>query len=311
MLYGGGNSNALLDETGSVGAVDVGDAPSGSSIQRADLAGTWEINPNPGPGTLAFTAQAANLMISEVFYDAPGPDSSLEWVELFNPGPAPVNLSGWSLGWGGADYTYGQLQLSGTIGAGETFLVGGPVSTSTNSNPVLDLAVAFAPELQNSGTPADGIALYNLPVTSVTASTIPVDVVIYGGDNTNELVDETGAVGITDVGDASPGQSIERTDAAGTWQIQPAPSPGTTPITPGALHISLRINSADPVTGQVQIELALSVAATVAIESSETLQPGSWRHETTTTLEAGTHSVPVTVIPGPEKLFFRAVEAVP
>jgi hypothetical protein len=40
-----------------------------------------------------------HLVISEVFYDASqtGTDSHYEWVEVFNPTDAPVDLAGWRL----------------------------------------------------------------------------------------------------------------------------------------------------------------------------------------------------------------------
>ena len=42
---------------------------------------------------------AGHVVISEVMYDPPqtGVDSDYEWVELFNPTGAPVDLSGWKL----------------------------------------------------------------------------------------------------------------------------------------------------------------------------------------------------------------------
>lgn len=48
VIYGDMNVSGLIDETGMVGAVDVGDAPGGSSIRMLDDL-SWEINPAPSP----------------------------------------------------------------------------------------------------------------------------------------------------------------------------------------------------------------------------------------------------------------------
>ena len=243
VVYGGANDNGLIDETGVAHAPDVADAPSGSSIERVDLAGVWQVQAAPGPGTTPLVAgggggggtgggggSGAALVLSEVFYDASGSDSGLEWVEIYNPGSTAVDLSGWSLGNGGSDYTYSTLQLTGTIGPGATFVVGGPLSGVSNANPVFDQAVDFSPDFQNGGSTADGVALFDVPAASITASTVPVDAVVYGTTNSSGLIDETGTAAAPDVGSASPGSSLERLDLAGTWQVQSAPNPGATPL---------------------------------------------------------------------------------
>ncbi|NNL54002.1 MAG: hypothetical protein HKP32_02485, partial [Woeseia sp.] len=176
---------------------------------------------NSGPNT---------VYLSEVFYDAPDSDNGFEWVELYNSGAYPVDLAAYSLGSGGTDYTTSKLQLSGTIEPGATFVVGGPKSKSKNSDPDYDLEDDFSPDLQNSGSTADGMALFNVPASAITASTVPVDAVIYGDSNNNDLIDETGSAGGPDVGDAPAGSSVERIDLAGSWQIQSEPTPNNTPF---------------------------------------------------------------------------------
>lgn len=177
---------------------------------------------------IAASAQLADLSIAEVFYDAPSSDDQLEWIELVNEGDVAVDLAGWSLGWGGADYTSGHQALEGTIDAGDRFVVGGPLSTADNASPVFGLPVDLESDLQNSGATADGVALFDVPVEEVLAETVPVSVVVYGGANTSGLLDETGAVAAVDVEDAPGGASIER-DADGIWRVQSAPTPGAPP----------------------------------------------------------------------------------
>ena len=173
------------------------------------------------------------MAAAEVFYDDAGADDGLEWVELYNAGSTTVDLSGFSLGSGGSDYTASTIQLSGSIAPGTTFVVGGPFAQTSNGQPSYDQSVDWNPDIQNSGSTADGVALFDVPAASVTSSTCPVDAVIYGSSNTNGLLDEGCAAGAVDVGDASSGETIERTTVGGAWQIQATPSPGTTPLAGG------------------------------------------------------------------------------
>lgn len=48
----------------------------------------------------------------------------------------------------------------------------------------------FSPDLQNTGSAGDGVALFDVPAASITGSTVPVDAVIYGPNNNNGLIDE-------------------------------------------------------------------------------------------------------------------------
>lgn len=77
--------------------------------------------------------------------------------------------------------------------------------------------VDFTPDIQNSGSTADAVALF-APGANVLTDT-PIDAVIYGGANTNGLIDETGLPGAVDVADAPAGYSIARTSLAGDWVV--------------------------------------------------------------------------------------------
>ncbi|MEM8962923.1 MAG: lamin tail domain-containing protein [Acidobacteriota bacterium] len=234
VIYGINNSNDLIDTTGAIGTVDVGDATSGRSIERTAL-GTWQIQTSPTPNSSpacggSGSGGTPDLVLTEVYYDASGGDNGLEWIEIKNIGTGSADLSGYSLGWGGGDYTYGTLQLSGTLAAGAVFVVGGTTSNGDNHNPTFDQSANFSPDLQNSGSVADGVALFDVPETSITALTVPIDAVVYGTTNSNGLIDETGSASTPEVGDAPAGDSIERTDAAGSWQIQGTPNPGSSSV---------------------------------------------------------------------------------
>ncbi len=173
-------------------------------------------------------AQAPNgVFLTEIYYDHPSTDSGYEWVELYNTSLASIDLSSYCLGNGGTNYTYSLVQLTGTIAADQVFVVGGPLSVAENGNPTFDLPIDFNPDFQNGGDESDGVALFNVPCSSVTPSTVPIDAVIYDSPNTNNLLDETGTSGQPDVGDAPAGSSITRNsrNSGSAWTITANPSP--------------------------------------------------------------------------------------
>ena len=164
------------------------------------------------------------LLISEVYYDSPGGDDGNEWIEIYNGTDAEIDLSTFSLGYGGGSYTNGVYQLAGTIPAGGCFVVGGLNSIPENGEPTFDQPEDFNPDMQNSGTRADAVGLFNVPASEITPETIPIDSVLYGTENQDGFLNSNGEVSAVDVGDAPGGSSIERV-AIGQWQIQGAPSP--------------------------------------------------------------------------------------
>ena len=108
--------------------------------------------------------------------------------------------------------------------------MGGPTSEALNFNPTFDQQINFSPDFQNvTDTTADGVALFNVTASSITSSTVPIDAVIYGTNNDNDLLDETGNPGTVDVGDAPAGSSIQRTSLS-TWAINSNPNPGNSPF---------------------------------------------------------------------------------
>ena len=165
------------------------------------------------------------VVLSEVFYDADtgsAGDNGLEWVEIYNGTGAPIDLAGYTITWGGTSTTAETMGLSGTIMPGGCFVVGGPTSSADNYSPMLDLATDFSPDIQNSGDTSDVVALFD--TTSVSGAT-PIDAVIYGANNSNDLIDETGMAGEVDVADADKGESIERTSMG--WRVQSTPTPNS------------------------------------------------------------------------------------
>jgi hypothetical protein len=169
---------------------------------------------------LAGARSASGLVISEVMFNPTGGDNAREWIELFNDSGSAVDLSSYSLGWGGADYAFGTLALpSVLLGPGSYYVIGGPTSDAGNGSPSYDLVANFAPDLQNPVVIADGIALFQ------SGSPNPIHVVLYGLLNLNGLVDETGAAGAVDVPFPGAAGTTLVWDGA-TWSGGNAPTPG-------------------------------------------------------------------------------------
>jgi|GEM_PF-4176792 len=210
------------------------DAPAGGADARgADAALVADAAPlidaplgSPDANVTADAGTQLNigLRIVEVYYDHTGADDRYEWVKLYNGTPSPLNLGNYSFGWGGVDYTVGVMDLAGTIPPYGCYLVGGPMGNATSGSPMFDLGLDFNPDLQNSGSAGDGVAIFNLPASGITATTTPVHAVIYGPNNNNNLYDENGAGGNVDVDDA-PSESAIRMKPDQSWEINPTPTP--------------------------------------------------------------------------------------
>lgn len=214
--------DVLANELSAVFTVNAG-ACAGDEVVTAS------IGPAVSNSTVSVVDSPAfpNLVIAEVYYDHPGGDDMFEWVKIYNGTGAPVDLSGHSLGWGGTDYTYGVLDLNGIVGNGDCFVVGGPSGDADNGfpgGPMYDQAVQLMPGMQNSGGAGDGVAVFDVAAGAVGPGTVPLDAVIYGPDNSNGLLDETGMAGMVDVADAPSGNSV-RLQSDGTWAIEPNPAP--------------------------------------------------------------------------------------
>jgi len=116
-------------------------------------------------------AAAAPLVINEVDYDQPSTDTA-EFIEIYNPGPATLDLSGYSLvlvnGNGGTIYSTIPFP-SVSLAAGDYYVVCGNAGTTLNC----DLDVSPDSDLIQNGAP-DAVALLD-------PSQILIDALSYEG----------------------------------------------------------------------------------------------------------------------------------
>lgn len=211
-------------------ALEVGALSALVDVTASDAIGTGTVSFQIGEGPpISIVVEVTDapdlpLVLSEVYYDNPGGDDGSEWIELYNGNGVELDLSDYSIGAGGRTYDNATYALSGTIPAFGCIVVGGPTSAAANGSPTIDFVLNFEPDIQNSGDNADAIGLFELAADAITASSVPLDAVIYGGSNDDDFVDATGATGAVSVGDAFAGTTIERT--VDGWVIQETPTPG-------------------------------------------------------------------------------------
>ncbi len=120
---GGGDTAADWSTFSGVGGV--GHDAAGNSIRgtpRSDNSPpTSAPTPTPSPTALTSVTPAPyrSVMINEVAWSGTKASASDEWIELYNPGPNAIDLSGWSLSDGGDVH----ISLVGSIAASGFFLL--------------------------------------------------------------------------------------------------------------------------------------------------------------------------------------------
>ncbi|MEZ4373582.1 MAG: lamin tail domain-containing protein [Polyangiaceae bacterium] len=171
------------------------------------------------------------LRISEVLYDAPMGDTDREWLELYNAGSQPVDLADATLGYGGTTLRSTTIDLpSLIIDPGACVVIGGPDASADIGSPNYDVTLSLGGLQNATSNTADGVALFAGPASSLTASSLPFDVVLYGATNSNHLPSPDGSVPTQGyVAASAAGESLYSslaTPRAGAWGIASVPSPG-------------------------------------------------------------------------------------
>ena len=151
---------------------------------------------------LPYTASSQGLLISEVLANPNGSDSPFEYVELiatqsidFSITPYAVvcsnNGNATASGWiAGSALTYGFSITTGVVSSGDVVYVGGSsmvptgtklrvINTGTTAGDRFGSANAGG-VLGNGGANADAVAVFNVNISSITNSTVPVDAIFFG-----------------------------------------------------------------------------------------------------------------------------------
>lgn len=148
-------------------------------------------------------AQNPGLLVSEFLQNPGGIDSPYEYVELLATDDIDFAVTPYSVivsnngtasadGWvAGGSLTYAFEISTGTVSVGDVVYVGGSMMAPTGTvlrsiNTATDNGDGGIGNSNaggvfgNGGGNGDGIAVFNLPIASITSTTVPTDAVIYG-----------------------------------------------------------------------------------------------------------------------------------
>lgn len=151
------------------------------------------------------SAACAQVVISEFMYDYPGSDTGQEWVELFNAGTAPVDLTKWKINDGSGHVLNVPPKNGGT----------GSITIAPGAYVVLaDNAPNFEAAYPNVANVID--TTLALPNTSGTVSLT---------DDSGTTIDSLAYT--KDAGAAGDGNTLQRASVGATTLSAAAPTPGT------------------------------------------------------------------------------------
>ena len=157
---------------------------------------------NNNSSAVSFVCPGAGLLISEVLANPNGTDSPFEFVELRATRPINFATTPYSVvfnnngtattnGWiAGGTLSYGFSITSGTVATGDVVYVGGSsmiptglqlraINTGTTAGDGFGTA-ATGGVLGNGGANADGLAVFDVGIGSITSSTVPIDAIFFG-----------------------------------------------------------------------------------------------------------------------------------
>lgn len=180
---------------------------------------------------LSSSQAKANIVISEVFYDAVGADTGKEWVELYNKSYLAFDLTGYELNASSGDY----YTFSNNLKAKDCLVIhwnSEGIDTESDLYTGLD-------DFLNMGNTSGWVALFN---DTHSSSTI-VDYLEYGAAG-KTWESAANSAGIWTEGDFIPnveeGHSIEYLgsgDTSSDWRDQSYPTPGSTIPEPATLFL--------------------------------------------------------------------------
>lgn len=241
-------SGGLVASMGYEGAGSDGSATDESLTRDPDLTGAFTAHSGAsGAGGALFSpgtqidgsafgggGSSSDIVISEIDADTPGNDVA-EFIELYNTTGAAIDLDAYVLVLynGSNDASYGAYDLTGSLAAGDFFVVCGDAANVDNC----DLEVSPSSNLVQNG--ADAVALYigdaaNFPNDSPITTSGLVDAVVYDtndGDDSGLL----SGLGLTtqwneDEGGDKDNESNQRSPSADSDDfVTSAPTPGAGP----------------------------------------------------------------------------------
>jgi len=162
-------------------------------------------------GSKELVLRVAGLEIAEVLSDPIGVDDQLQWVKLHNRGYLPIDLAGYRLKAGQSNYNLVSVELTGSIPAGGCVVIGGPLQSDLNSEPLFSQVENFSPDLPLAGAQAAGFAVFDGGASLVGGIETPVDAMLVGAGNDARLLGPDAEIAAPHCGAPLPGMSSLRT----------------------------------------------------------------------------------------------------
>ncbi|HWO26848.1 MAG TPA: lamin tail domain-containing protein [Kofleriaceae bacterium] len=224
----GGQMVALEMDTAALSAPVQVVVPAGSTSTRFEAyavrpTSRFPLRASTTDGSRELTLRVAGLEIAEVLSDPLGDDDQLQWVKLHNTGHVSIDLAGYQLKAGLGSYDLVSVDLTGSIPAGGCVVIGGPLQSGQNSEPIFSQLVNFSPDLPHSAIQAAGFAVFDGGASLVGGISTPVDAMIIGANNEAKLLGPDAEIPAPYCGTPLAGLSALRT-GAGTCvsaQMQP------------------------------------------------------------------------------------------
>jgi hypothetical protein len=178
-------------------------------------------------GSKDLMLRIAGLEIAEVLSDPIGDDDQLQWVKLHNTGHVPIDLAGYQLKAGLGSYDLVSVPLAGSIPAGGCVVIGGPIQSGLNSEPLYSQIENFTPDLPHSAIQAAGFAVFDSSASLVGGIQTPVDALIVGANNEAKLLGPDAEISVPHCATPLAGLSALRTSAGTCIQavMQPRACP--------------------------------------------------------------------------------------
>lgn len=197
VLYDEPNDNGLQDDGGTVGTEFAPDVAEGNTLARMpdctdsdDISLDWFESSSPTPGDVnelgsttsgdADCSARDDIRLNEIMPDpdSEGGDDGYEWVELYNAGPADVDLTGWEL----VNRKSAASSKTIVVPDGTWIVAGGFLVLGEKEVGEADVIVDL--DMGNDSSGVDSVELW--------CNDDYVDLFAYGGDNDLSLLNEDG-----------------------------------------------------------------------------------------------------------------------
>lgn len=173
----------------------------------------------------AVTAAAASpLVLSEVYLLQGTAPADIGWVELWNSGDMPIDLSGFSLVFSGKDRDRTVIALNGVVRGCSTFVVGRAEADAGFGFPDYDQKVDLRVRQAARSSSQTVIALVRSADVWTVSAPLSAVAFEFGADDVAFVPTVTDAA--PRAGKARPGYSFERIDRSGSeWMARENPEP--------------------------------------------------------------------------------------